>query len=78
MLEIVTSCHCMQFQGKLMNQAWKNDKKPTFGPNFDLFDPNLGHKYFSWILPLLDVRHCCMLSLYAMSRNPNVPNSRKW
>ena len=25
-------------------------------------------KLFSWILPLLDVLHCCKLSLYAISR----------
>ena len=27
MLEIVASYHCMEFQGKLMNQTWENDKK---------------------------------------------------
>ena len=26
MLNIVATYHCMQFQGKLMNQTWKNDK----------------------------------------------------
>ena len=26
-LNIVSSYHCMQFQGKLMNQTWKNGKK---------------------------------------------------
>ena len=27
MLDIVASYHCMQFQGKLMNQTWENGKK---------------------------------------------------
>ena len=27
--------------------------------------------FFSWILPLLNVRHCCKLSLYAISRKTN-------
>ena len=34
--------------------------------------------FFSWVLPLLDVRHCCKLSLYATSRKNNDSNSRKW
>ena len=24
----------MQFQEKIMNQTWENDKKPSFGPSF--------------------------------------------
>ena len=33
MLDINASYHCMQFQGKLMNQTWKNDQKKTIlGP----------------------------------------------
>ena len=28
-------------------------------------------KTFPWILPLLDVRRCCKLSLYAISRKTN-------
>ena len=31
-------------------------------------------KFFSWILALTDVRHCCKLSLYAVSRKTNEPN----
>ena len=31
MLYIVVNYHCMQFQGKLMNQTWENDKKISFG-----------------------------------------------
>ena len=46
MLDIVASYHCMQIQGKLMNKTGKNDKKPSFGPDFGFFDPNLGPKTF--------------------------------
>ena len=28
--------------------------------------------FFSWLLPLLDVRHCCKLSMYAVFRKTNV------
>ena len=33
-------------------------------------------KFFLWIWPLLDVRHCCKLSLYAIARKTNEPNLR--
>ena len=29
-----------------MNQTWENGKKTIFGPDFDLFGPNLGPKNF--------------------------------
>ena len=76
MLDIVASNHCMQFQGKLMNQTWENGKKPNFEPNFDWFDPNLCPNFFLWVLHLLNVRHCCKLPLYAIWRKTNYPNSR--
>ena len=41
MLDIVKSYHCMQFQEKLMNQTWENDKKKSFGPDFSPFGTNL-------------------------------------
>ena len=41
MLDIVASFHYMQFQGKLMNQTWENEKK-SFWPDFGPFCPNLG------------------------------------
>ena len=34
--------------------------------------------FFSWVLPLPDVRHCYKLSLYAISRKANEPNLKKW
>ena len=35
-------------------------------------------RFFWWILPVLDVRHCCKVSLYAISRKTNEPSLRKW
>ena len=29
-----------------MSQTWENEKKPSFGPDFGPFDPNLGFKDF--------------------------------
>ena len=37
----------------------------------------LAPKIFEWVLPLLDVRHCRKLSLYAISRKRYDQNSRK-
>ena len=37
MLEIVASYYCMQCLGKLINQTWKNGKKPSFEPDFLFF-----------------------------------------
>ena len=67
MLNIVASYYAimkflMQFQGKLMNETWENGKKPSFKLNFG------PQKTFLWILPHLDVRHYCKLSLYLTSR----------
>ena len=39
MLWIIASCHCIELQGKLMNQSWENSQKPSFGPNFGTFWP---------------------------------------
>ena len=36
----------MQFKGKLITQTWENGKKPDFGPDFNLFGPNLGPQIF--------------------------------
>ena len=43
----------MEFQGKLMNQLWENDKKLILGL--------ILAQNFSWVLRLLDIRHCCKL-----------------
>ena len=79
MLEIVASYHSMLFQQKLMSQTWENGKKPSFGPDLGLFWPKIGSQnFFLWVLPLLDIIHCCKLSFYAISRKTNEPNLRKW
>ena len=46
MLYVVACYHCMQCQGKLMNQTTENGKKPSFGSDFDPFGPNVGPKMF--------------------------------
>ena len=35
-------------------------------------------KIFSWVLPLLDVKHCCKLSAYKTSGKTNKSNLKKW
>ena len=62
----------MQFPGKLTNQT---QKMAILGPIF----PELGPlKLFLCVLHLLDVKHYCKLSLYAISRKTKDSNSRKW
>ena len=47
MLDIVASYHCMQLQGKLMNETWENGKKCSFNRDFVPFGPNSGCHFFS-------------------------------
>ena len=62
-----------------MNQTWENGKKANSGPDFGPFWPKFGpQRHFSWILLPLDVRNCCNLSLYAISRKTNELNLIKW
>ena len=61
-----------------MSQTSENGKKPNFGPNYGPLDPNLDLQTFFMGLPLPDVRHCCKLSLYVISRKTNEWNLRKW
>ena len=77
-LYIVASYHCMQFLKKLMNQTQDNGKKLALGL-ISAYLPKFAPQSFClWILPLLDVTHCCKLSLYAISKKINEPNLRKW
>ena len=79
MLYIVASYHCMQFQGKLMNQTCENGKKPSFRPNFGPFWLKFGlRELLLWLLPLLDIINCCKLSFYPILWKTNQPNLRKW
>ena len=59
----------MQFKGKLMHQARENRKKTNFEPDFGSVLAQIWFpKFFLWVLPLLDVKKCCKLSLYAIPR----------
>ena len=53
-------------------------KKLILGLVLACFDQKLVPKKFFHGFYLLDVRHCCKLSLYAISRKTNEPNLRKW
>ena len=48
------------------------------GPTLARLSQIWAPKTFSWVLPLLDVRHYRKLSPYAISRKTYVPNTRKW
>ena len=78
MLDIIATYHCIQFQGKLKNQTWEKVQQSSSGTNFSPFWPKFEpQKLFSWNLPLLNVKNCCKLSSYAISRKANQPNLNK-
>ena len=68
MLDIVANYHCVQFQGKLMNQTSENGKKPSFGPNFGPFGPNRGSNYFFFNMALSVTRYHGSLLSYTISK----------
>ena len=43
----------------------ENSKKMTKNLNLDLILARFAQKFFAGVLPLLDITHCCKLSLYA-------------
>ena len=53
-------------------------KKPALGLILAPLIQIQAQKNFLQILPVLHVRHCFELSLYAISRKTNGPNLRKW
>ena len=58
-----------------MKQASLTRRSTTFEQKRSF--QNFGSKnFFSWVLPLLDVRHCCKLPFYPISKKPNDPNSK--
>ena len=59
----------MQFQGKLINHTWENGKNLVLGPIFTFVAQIWATNFFSWILPLLDVKN---------SRKTNEPNLSKY
>ena len=65
----------MQFKGKLTNQLEKIAKNLILGLILaQIWSP----KFFSRVIPLLGVTHCCKLSLYAISKKTKEANLRKW
>ena len=46
MLEIAASYHCMQFQGKSMNQTWENGQKSSVRLKFGPLQPKFSPKTF--------------------------------
>ena len=77
MLDIVASYHCMQFQGKLLNQTSENGKKPSFGSDFDPFDLNSGRQIFFFKNLSLSVNRNYQLSC-TVSEKINDPILRKF
>ena len=69
----------MHFKEKLINQTWEYGEKPNFWlgvlPVWSKLQPP---NFLWWVLSLLDVKHCCKLSSYAISRKMYDPNWRKW
>ena len=66
-LDIVLSCHPMQFKEKLTKQTWENAQKTNVGPDFGLFGSNLGLQIFLLqVLSPLKVRHSSKLSSCAI------------
>ena len=83
MLDIAARYHYIQFQGQLTNQTQENGKKTNFGPDLGSFDPNFPpppkkNFFLEGGLPILNDRYCRKLSLYAISKKSNDPNSGKW
>ena len=79
MLGIVPSYHCMQLQGKLINQTSENDKKPNFGPDFGPLGPNSDCQFFlKKNLASSATRYHSQLSSCTISKKPNDPILRKF
>ena len=81
MLDVIASYHCMQFQGKLMNQTWENGKIPSFGTDFGPFRLHLGPKtffhgfYLYYILGIVANYYC--LQCLGKSMNQIWENAKK-
>ena len=74
MLNIVASYHYMQLQETNEPNLRKWGKKLILGP---ILAQTLAYKTFLWVLSQLDVRLCCKLLLYAISRKNNETKLRK-
>ena len=63
MLCIVESYHCMPFQGRLMNQTWENDQKPSFRADFGptLHPENFFRRFYLYLILYIVASYHCML-----------------
>ena len=79
-LDIVPNYHPMPFKGKLMKEPkFEKIAKILIPARFWPVQLKLGlSKFFSLVLPLLDVKCCRKLSSYSISRKTYDRNSRKW
>ena len=75
LLQAIILCNFKENYGTKLE---KMAKKLVSGPILAPLAQICALKLFSWILPLLDIRHCCKLSLHVISRKTNEPNLRKW
>ena len=75
LLQAIIVCNFKENYRTKLEKMAKN-KKTSFGTNFGPFGSNLGPQFF--FMDLLDVRHYCKLSLYAISRKANEAKLRKW
>ena len=65
MFQVIILCNLKEKQLTKLEKIAKNIISGWF---FARFTQIWAPQFFSWVLPLLDVRHCCKLSLYALSR----------
>ena len=63
-----------------MKETLESGKKNplNFRLDFGLYRQNLGPQFFLSVLPVLDFRNSCKLSLHATSRKTKETNLRKW
>ena len=78
LLQAIILCN---FKENTWTKLEEMTKKSSFRPNFGPFWPKFGPpKFFRWVLPPVDLIHCCKLPLYAIARKttqPNLKNGKK-
>ena len=75
---IVSSYHPIQLKVKIMDQTWENGEKVISGLILACLAKIWAANFVSWVLFLLDAKHCSKLSLCAVLRKKYNPNPRKW
>ena len=82
-LPLLVVKHCSKLSNYVISRKsnkpnLRKYQKPNFRPAFGPLGPNLEFPNFVfWVLTLLDFKHCCKLSSYAISRKTYDLNSRK-